>query len=195
MKVAGIVLAAGSGSRMGRTKQLLPFRGKTVIECVVDAARASSLSEVIVVLGHDVQRISPLLAGRAVTTVFNPEHEGGQGSSTRCGALALGEEVEAAVFLLGDQPLVTPELVDVVVAAWRSRRAPIVLPIYEGRRGNPALFDRETFARLRTLAHGETARALFEEYADRLLRVPVDDPAIHFDIDTEEDYARLLERQ
>lgn len=189
--VAGIVLAAGNGSRMGCTKQLLPFRGKTVLECVVDAALASCLSSVTVVIGHDAERIQSLLRARNVTTVLNPDYMSGQGSSTRAGTCALGDEVDAALFLLGDQPLVTPKLIDTVLDAYRAHRAPIVLPTYEGRRGNPALFDRETFPRLRSLSGGATARVLFDEFGPRILKVPVADPAIHFDIDTEEDYQRL----
>ncbi|MGM0574346.1 MAG: nucleotidyltransferase family protein [Myxococcota bacterium] len=96
------------------------------------------------------------------------------------------------LFLLADQPPVTPESIDEILGAYRACPTPIVLPVYEGRRGNPAVFDRETFPGLRALAPDQGARALFDRFGERILRVPVADPAIHLDVDTEEDYQRLL---
>jgi molybdenum cofactor cytidylyltransferase len=191
-QVAGIVLAAGASSRMGRTKQLLPFRGQTILECVVDNALASRLHRVIVVLGHEAEVLEPLLKNREVTVVRNPHYHRGQSTSLKAGLRMLREESEAALFLLGDQPLITPEIIDGIIAAYETSRSPIVLPVFEGRRGNPVLFARETFARMAELGEDSGARPLFAEYAERILKVPVDDPAIHLDIDTEEDYRRLL---
>ncbi len=192
-RVAGIILAAGKSSRMGRTKQLLPFRGQTILECVVDCALASSLQRVIVVLGHQADALEPLLKGRDVTVVINCLYDKGQSTSLKAGLRAVTEEDEAVLFLLGDQPLVTPETINRILTAYETSPAsPIVLPVFEGKRGNPVLFSRETFSRLETLSEDQGARPLFEEYAGRILPVPVADPSIHFDIDTEGDYQRLL---
>ncbi len=177
---------------MGRTKQLLSFRGQTVLECVVDSALASRLHRVIVVLGYQADVLAPLLKNRAVTLVRNPHYHRGQSSSLKAGLRMLRQESAAALFLLGDQPLVTTETIDRIIAAYESSPSPIVLPVFEGRRGNPALFSRETFPRLADLSQDRGARPLFVEYAERILKVPVADPAIHLDIDTEEDYRRLL---
>lgn len=190
--VAGIILAAGEGSRMGRTKQLLPFRGRTMLECVVESALASSLHRVIVVLGHQADAIEPLLKERGVTIAMNPGYDKGQSSSLKAGLRALTEESEAALFLLGDQPLITTATIDLILAAYEASPSPIVQPVFAGRRGNPVLFSRETFARIEALNADSGARALFDGYAGRILTVPVSDPSIHFDIDTEEDYRRLL---
>lgn len=192
-RVAGIILAAGKGTRMGRTKQLLPFRGKTILECVVDNALDSSLERVIVVLGHQADIVEPLLKGRDLSVVVNPCYGNGQSSSLKAGLQAVTDEIDAVLFLLGDQPLVSTEIINRILNAYATSPAcPIVLPVFQGVRGNPVLFSRETFARLETLADDCGARPLFEEYAGRILPVPVDDPSIHFDIDTEEDYQRLL---
>jgi molybdenum cofactor cytidylyltransferase len=192
LKVAGIVLAAGRGTRMGKSKQLLPFRGQTILECVVDSALASALHRVVVVLGHQAEAIEPLLKNRAVTIVVNQIFPAGQSTSLKAGLRALTNESEAALFLLGDQPLITPQTINQIIAAYQASRSPIVVPVYEGRRGNPALFSRETFPGIERLSGDRGARPLFEEYAGRLLSLPVADPDIIFDVDTEADYRRLL---
>lgn len=194
-RVVGIVLAAGKGSRMGKTKQLLPFRGKTVLECVIDNALASALQRVIVVIGHEADSVRPLLGERDVITVFNPRYGTGQSSSLRAGLRALPEETAAALFLLGDQPLVTPETINRIIFAYETSPAPIVMPVFEGRRGNPVLFDRETFPAIRALRGDCGARGIFEEYKRGIIAVPVDTPSILLDVDTEEDYRDLMLRE
>ena len=193
-RITGIVLAAGKGSRMGRTKQLLPYRDQTLLECVVDNACASTLDRIIVVLGFQADALARLIVGRGVTVVLNPSYESGQSTSLRAGLQAVTDEADAVLFLLGDQPLVTSETINRILSDYeRSQHSPVVLPVFEGKRGNPALFSRETFARIEALNGDCGARSLFAEYAGRILEVTVNDPSILTDIDTEEDYHRLLE--
>ena len=191
-KVAGIILAAGRSTRMGRPKQLLTFRGRTVLEWVVDNALASALHRVIVVLAHQAEAVKPLMEQREVTTAMNPSYEAGQSSSLKAGLKALTEETDAALFLLGDQPLVTPETIDLILAAFADSPSPIVMPTFDGQRGNPVLFSRGTFPRIEALSGDCGARALFREYAGEISSVVVQTPTILFDLDTEEDYRRLL---
>ncbi|MBI5923593.1 MAG: molybdenum cofactor cytidylyltransferase [Betaproteobacteria bacterium] len=191
--VTGIVLAAGEGLRMGVTKQLLPFRGTTILECVVNSALASSLQQVIVVLGHQAEEIAPTLKNRNLSLVVNPGYRLGQSTSLKAGLRTLAADAEAVLFLLGDQPLVTPAIINLILGAYRDSGSPIVMPVFAGRRGNPVLFSKETFSRMESLSDDCGARSLFGEYAARLLTVSVADPAIHFDIDTQEDYQRLLQ--
>lgn len=191
-QVTGIILAAGTSARMSKTKQLLPFRGQTMLECVVDSALASSLHRIVVVLGHESELLEPLLVGRDVTVSHNPHYDKGQSSSIKTGLHTLTAEVDAILFLLGDQPLVTPEIINLIIAAYEASPSPIVLPVFKEKRGNPALFSRETFPSLAALKEDCGARPLFDEYAKHILKVPVSDPAIHFDVDTEEDYRKLL---
>ncbi len=192
-RVAGIVLAAGSSSRMGRPKQQLPLRGKTLLECVVDSSLAAPLYKVVVVLGHHAEEIRPLLTGRDVDVVLNADYASGQSSSIRAGLDAVRNEVDAVLFLLGDQPLVTAQTIRALLDAYQKHPGPIVLPLFEGRRGNPVLFDRQTFSRIDSLTGDTGARVLFQEYAGEIVEVPLLDPSIHFDIDTEQDY-RILRK-
>lgn len=191
--IVGVILAAGEGSRMGAVKQLLPFKGETILERVIDNANASSLQGVVVVIGHRADLLEPMIAGKDVTIVVNGDYKSGQSSSIKAGLGALTEGVDAVLFLLGDQPLVAPETINRILDAFRSSQSPIVLPVFNGKRGNPVLFSHETFLRLEALSGDCGARGLFEEYAGRILEVPVDDGSIHFDVDTEEDYQQLLE--
>ncbi|WP_243372705.1 molybdenum cofactor cytidylyltransferase [Geotalea sp. SG265] len=193
-KVAGIVLAAGSSTRIGQPKQLLPFRGRTVIERVVDNALESALQVVTVVLGHEADRIKPLLERREVTIVVNDAYRAGQSTSLQAGLKALPGNADGALFLLGDQPLVTATTIDTIIEAFAETRPPIVIPSFDGRRGNPVLFSRETFPRMKTLRGDCGARGLFQEYASQIKSVEVHTPAILMDLDTEEDYRRLLAR-
>lgn len=179
---------------MGRTKQLLPFRGKTILECVVDSALASSLHRVIVVLGHQADEIEPLLKKSNVAIVRNSSYARGQSSSLNAGLRSLDAETEAVLFLLADQPLITPKIIDLILEAYAATPSPIVLPVCAGRRGNPVLFSQETFPGIQALNEDCGARPLFAEYAGRILKVPVADRAILMDIDTEEDYRLLLEQ-
>ena len=171
-KVAGIILAAGASNRMGRTKQLLPFRGQTILEGVVDNALAAALHRLIVVLGHEAETLAARLTGRNLTIVQNPHYAQGQSTSLKAGLQALSEESDAALFLLGDQPLITPATIDLLLAAYAATPSPIVLPVFEGKRGNPVLFDRETFAAIATITEDCGARSLFDRYAGRLFKIP-----------------------
>lgn len=192
-RVAGIVLAAGEGRRMGMLKQLLPVCGKTMLETMVDTALASSLHRVVVVLGHQAELLAPLLEKRPVTVVINREYREGQASSLQAGLRALDTESDAALFLLGDQPLVSRETVDGIVTAFLKATTPIIAPFCGGRRGNPVLFGKETFPLLEDLQGDAGARGILIEHSDMVMPLPVEDSGVLFDVDTEEDYLRLLE--
>lgn len=191
--IVGIILAAGESSRMGAVKQTLPFNGKTILQWVIDNAIASSLQRVVVVIGHRVDLIEPMLEGKDITVVINSDYQTGQSSSLKAGLRSLTGETEAVLFLLGDQPLVESETINSILSGYVTSKSPIVLPMFNGKRGNPVLFSRETFSTLESLSGDCGARTLFQEYAGKILEVPVDDPNIHFDLDTEDDYRRLLE--
>lgn len=177
---------------MGQPKQLLPFRGRTVLEWVVDNALTSTLQRVIVVLGHEAEAVKRLMEQKRVSTVVNPSYESGQSSSLKAGLRELAGDCEAALFLLGDQPLVTAETIALIIAAFADSPSPIVMPTFDGRRGNPVLFTRATFPRIEALSGDCGARAIFPEYAGEIRSVAVHTPTILFDLDTEEDYRRLL---
>lgn len=193
-KIAGVLLAAGTASRLGRTKQLLPFRGSTLLGRAMENAAASDLDELIVVLGHDADRIMQSLDFSGVKTVINPDYSKGQGASLAKGLEAVSPSCAGALFLLADQPLVTPDMINRLIKAFQDSGAPLVIPFYRGNRGNPVLVARSLFPRLLSLSADTGARSLFDEYKASILRVEFDTDAVLVDVDTVQDYEALLSR-
>jgi molybdenum cofactor cytidylyltransferase len=199
--VSGVVLAAGASTRMGRPKQLLPVGDRCLLRRVLDAALASRLDEVIVVLGHRADEIRDALAldslapdaGGRARVVVNSEHADGQSTSLRCGLRAADERAQAVAVLLGDQPAVGAELIDRVVAAFLAAAAPLARPVYPdagGAPGHPVLLARRIWPELDGLTGDGGARALMAARPEWLLEVAVagQPPA---DVDTLEDYQRV----
>jgi len=203
-EVAAIVLAAGASLRFGQPKQLLPWGEKTLLQHVVDAVLASSTGRVVVVLGHRAGEIEASLRAepsgerlgdRPVEVVVNDAWEEGLASSVRAGLRAIGPQVGAALFLLADQPSVTPQLINELIRRHRQSRKPIVAPFHRGRRGNPVLFARSLFPELMALKGDQGGRAVIGRYRAEVERVEVDSEGFFIDIDTPEDYERFLSRK
>lgn len=198
-KVAGIILAAGVSSRMGRTKQLLPFHHGTIIETVTGHACASELDQVLVVLGHHAQKIRAALVHHVNTAcaqvIVNPHFKIGQSTSIVEGIRHLGTDMDAVMFLLGDQPLISASVINYLIEKYHHTNARIVVPYYQGIRGNPVIFDHTLFPELGCLKGDTGARVLFKKNVDCILKVSVDDPGIITDVDTPLDYKRLIDQR
>ncbi|MBW2092141.1 MAG: molybdenum cofactor cytidylyltransferase [Deltaproteobacteria bacterium] len=195
MKIWGIILAAGRSSRMGRIKQLLDFEGKTILEQVMENALNSSLHRLIVVLGHGAEQIQKVVDFNRVKVVVNERYDQGLSTSIRAGLNEIPDETEGVVFILGDQPLVGADVINAIIKAYQQEKAPLVIPTCRGRRGNPVLADRSLFHRLKNLTGNVGARVLFEEYADQIKEVEIENEAVHFDVDTLDDYAALIKKK
>ena len=187
--VAGVILAAGSSSRLGTPKQLLRYRGETLLHRAVRLALEAGLHPVHVVLGSNACAVSEALAdlrGR-VTAVVNDDWQTGMGSSLARGIASLptatGPEPGAALVLVTDQPRVSHALLAEIAAAFRTGGAPLVASRYgSGALGVPALFARRYFPELARLTGDRGARALFTRYRDDLVTVAF--PEGDLDIDT-----------
>jgi molybdenum cofactor cytidylyltransferase len=185
--VTAIILAAGRSTRAGTTKQLLDLHGKPLVQHAIDAAVASGAEAVVVVLGHDAERVRAAISPGRAMIVVNPDFASGQASSLAAGIKAVPAESGAAIILLGDQPGITPDLVNRVIDAWSETGAPIVVPVYQGQRGNPVLLDRALFAELQSLRGDTGARAIFARRHNAIHLLPIDPPPPP-DIDTPADY-------
>lgn len=187
-----VLLAAGESARMGQPKQLLSYKGKTLLRHAVETALTLQASPIIVVLGAHSESIRPELDDLPVGIVENSDWRGGMGYSLRAGLQALQSgwpQTAAALFLLCDQPHITSELLCRLEQEWR-HGATLAATQYETRHGVPAIFDAMWFPELLALQGAEGARQLLAKYADRVIAIPFPPGAI--DVDDPADYAALL---
>ena len=186
--VHGLVLAAGSSSRLGQPKQLLPYRGTILVDWVVRTVEAaSSLDHVTVVLGGASAEVRPRLTLGRAQVVENPDYEDGCSSSYQAGLAALDPEAAAVVVTLGDQPGVETEDINRLVAEWRREGGRIMAVSYAGERGHPLLFSRELFGLLHELHGDKAAWKILDRYPEWIRDVEVERP-LPRDIDTWQDY-------
>ncbi len=188
--VAGVILAAGAASRMGQPKLLLPWKGEALIRHAARTALAAGLDPVVIVTGANAEAMAAALVGLDVQIVTNPDWQAGQSTSVRTGVQALPDQTEAVIFLLGDQPFVTPELLQALVATYSQDKPVILAPTVGGKRTNPVLFDGSIFPVLCGLEGDAGARSIFGAYPPTPM--PWDDSRLFFDVDTPEDYSKLI---
>ncbi|MDH3467995.1 MAG: nucleotidyltransferase family protein [Gammaproteobacteria bacterium] len=188
--VAALILAAGRSQRMGTAnKLLLEINGKPMIEYVTDNIGAAALTEIIVVTGHDRERVETALRDRPVRPVFNPHHASGLSASLRIGLLAL-HDVDGVLVCLADMPKVNKVHIDKLLAAFDSTpRHSICVPYYAGERGNPVLWPRRYFDEIEQLTGDVGAKAVLERHKSAVRQVPMPDPGVLFDIDKPGDAA------
>lgn len=192
-QVAAIVLAAGGSTRMGQPKQLLLVGGQPMVRRVTAAACASKLAQVIVVVGAQADAVRQALVGLAVDVVVNESWGEGMSTSVQAGLSALASGIQAVLIILADQPGLTPDLLNTLVARYYATRAAIVAPFYQGQRGNPVLFDRSLFGELAATQGDQGGRMLVTRHEGDVERVKVDDPSVLLDVDTHQDYEKTRE--
>jgi molybdenum cofactor cytidylyltransferase len=184
--VAAIVLAAGRSTRMGGPNKLLAeLDGKKLVRIVAEQALASKASEVIVVTGHQAELVEQALAGLKVRFVRNPDFAGGLASSVKAGIGAVPAKADGAIVCLGDMPLIDAKLIDHLIESFAPDRGQlIVVPVSDGRRGNPVLWARRFFRELMTLDGDIGARHLIARHAEAVAEVAVEGHGAFLDIDT-----------
>jgi molybdenum cofactor cytidylyltransferase len=186
-----ILLAAGGSKRLGHPKQLLQYRGRTLLRHALDIALTSHAARVTVVIGAYPDRMRAELTGLPVHIVENADWESGMGRSIRAGlaaTLAAGP-TDGVLIMVCDQPAVSPPLLDSLIDRHAQTAAPIIACSYGGTLGVPALFDRCTFAELAQLPDAAGARSLIQRYTSRVIEVPF--PEGEWDVDTPDDQLRL----
>ena len=193
--ISAILLAAGESRRMGQTKQLLEWGGKTLLQRVLDNLLRSQLDEVILVLGHEADRIRQKIDTRKVKVVINRNYREGMITSLQQGLMTLREGVEAFFIVLADQPGIGPEVFDRLISEFKrvTPQKNIVLPTYRGRRGHPALFSVKYRKEAFHLKGDVGFRQVLQEHPEDILAVEMDTDSTLQDIDTPDDFRRQVE--
>jgi molybdenum cofactor cytidylyltransferase len=210
-RVAGLILAAGESSRMGRDKALLPFRGRTFLETIIAKVREAGIERVAVVLGHHAEIIQRAIVSSAesrdVEFVINPDYRRGQTSSLQSGVAALQKPATAAiaarsgtpdavVLCLVDHPAFDPATVQALISRFeKNTGAHVVVPTHEGCRGHPVLIAQPLFAPLLALGADEGANHVIRTCQERTEQVEVSDAGILVDVDDETAYRDLVQDQ
>jgi len=195
--IGAVVLAAGASTRLGTPKQLIRFRGRSLLAHAIHVAVAAGFRPVVVVVGAHADRIRQAVALPAgVCWVENPRWPEGMSTSVRTGLAALVEaapSVAGALLMACDQPYVSASLLRRMAAAYRRTGAAVVACAYGGTLGVPALFDRSLFPELQALEGDRGAKSVIARHLDRTVQVPF--PRGVIDVDTPADRARLLRRR
>jgi len=197
--VAALVLAAGLSRRMGTNKLLLPFGERTVLGQVVATLTSCPLDEIVVVTGHEREKVESSASRNAsrrggLRFVYNPQYAAGDMlSSIQAGLAAMRRDCDAALVALGDQPQIERRVVEQVIAA----RAPgaVVIPSFNRRGGHPILIDRPCWPEVLALPLGANLRQALRAHADWVRYVEVDTETIWRDMDTPDDYDRLVRQE
>ena len=183
-----IILAAGESSRLGQPKQNLKFEGLTLLERAVEAGRGSACNKIVVVIGANANKISPI---PGTTIFYNRDWITGMASSIRTGMLEFNSDpaIDKVIIMLCDQPFVDAVLLDNLINKQAETNKPIVAAVYNGTTGVPVLFGRSLFSELLSLNGTEGAKTILRTHTDDIAVVPFEKGSI--DIDTPQDYERL----
>jgi molybdenum cofactor cytidylyltransferase len=187
--VCGLVLAAGGSSRLGRPKQLLPYRGATLLDWVLGTARACPFDQLVVALGGAAAEVRERVDLGGVDVVVNDAYAGGCSSSIAAALGAVHPRCEVLVLLLGDQPGVTPATVRALLAGRGD--APLAVCRYDDGRGHPFAFGRQVFGELAELHGDKGVWRLLDRHGAAVAEVRVPGP-VPMDVDTPDDYAAVL---
>jgi molybdenum cofactor cytidylyltransferase len=192
--VSAVVPAAGLSTRMGQNKLLLIFKGKPLVVGVVETLLASKIDEVIVVLGHETEKVRAELEGRPVRLVHNPDYREGLSTSVRIGVNAVSPDAAGIMICLADQPLLEPEDINRIVAAFATAKKvnkSIVVPFFEGERGNPVILDASLRVAILGIAGDAGCKGVIQRYPKKVYAIEMENDHVVRDVDDVEAYERL----
>lgn len=190
--ISAIILAAGKSTRIGVCKQLLKLKGKSMIEYTINNVKKSGVDEIIVVLGSMASEISKVVRGNKI--VVNNDYERGLSYSLKKGLKAINKHSEAVIFILADQPLINEDVINLLISHYRKTGAKIIVPLHEGKRGNPVLIDKSLFHEINNLTGDIGARFIIKKNEECVSGVDVNTNTILIDVDTDGDYLNVKKK-
>lgn len=189
MRVCAVVLAAGESKRMGQPKMLLPWGRSTVLETVLTALRAGSVSEILVVTGGAGPQVETLVGSKA-RIVHNPRFAHGEMlSSLQSGLSALDKDTSTALIALGDQPQIKEKTVRLILDEYKRTEAPLIVPSFQMRRGHPWLVASSLWNEILKMHSPESPREFLNRHSGEIHYIEVETPTILQDLDTPQDYS------
>jgi len=192
--ISVVLLCAGKSQRMGSSKLLLPFRGKTVIETILDTLLSSDVNKIVTVLRKGDEEILKLIPdNEKILKTFNPDPEGDMFSSIVCGVKSIVGEPGGVMIFLGEHPLVSSETVNRLVEAFNSSDKKIIIPVYNGINGHPVILHESLMEEILGGTFKNGLKGLIEAHENDILKITVDCKGTVIDLDTPEDYKKLLE--
>jgi len=189
--ISVIVLAAGESTRMGFPKLLLPIKGKSLLQHVIDNALQSKVGEVIVVLGAEATKLRREIKQSQVQIIENASYKEGLSTSLKAGLQAVSPQAQAVLILLGDQPLISHDIIDALIDKYEESGSIMVAPVYKGKRGNPVLFDSSLIPELSRVTGDKGGREIIEKHPAQLATVDFESTITGTDIDSWEDYKEV----
>jgi molybdenum cofactor cytidylyltransferase len=195
---AGIILAAGTSSRLGRPKQLLEIDGRMLLAKTVATTLASQLDHVVLVLGHESERIIAALGERLndarISVTLNERYRDGMSSSLQHGLLQVSGSFPSIMVILGDQPFLDHGTIDLLLAKFRDSDKDICVPCLKDRQGAPVILSSRFYKDIFSIRGDIGARNIIRDNPESVLRVEIENVDCFLDIDSEEDLQRFLQR-
>lgn len=186
--INAIVLAAGESKRMGTSKPLLRFNDKTFLDQIISALKVSDVDRITVVLGARAEMIKNSIDLSGTNIVINKDYQKGQLSSLIAAIEDTPQETDAILVCLVDNPFITKEVINKIIAKFKETNNPIIVPVFNGQRGHPTLFSRSLFSELVNAPKEQGARYVLHSNAEKVLELETSESTILTGIDTPEDY-------
>jgi molybdenum cofactor cytidylyltransferase len=191
-EIWAIILAAGESKRMNSPKLLLPYKGRTMIEAVIENVLASDIENIMIVLGSSGDAILDTIKNLDIKHCYNSNYKDGMLSSVKFGFRSIPDSFHAAVVFQGDQPMIPSCVINELISAWKMSGKGIIIPVFNKKRGHPILIDRKYKHEIEKLEINMSLNTVSGRFREDVFEVEVESPDILRDIDTEEDYLKEL---
>ena len=195
-RISAIILAAGKSSRFGSTKQIMPLGKSTLLETTIDNYLSSDAGEIVVVLGHMSGNLSRFLGDRPVKRIMNPRYNEGMSTSLIAGIRSVNPDAGGIIIALADQPLVDTATINKLIKAFGTgKRKGIIVPVYNGQRGNPVIFSRKYIDEILEIKGDVGGKEIIYRHPEDVKEVAVDCKGVLQDIDTPEQYQEAIKEE
>jgi len=193
IRISGILLAAGESKRMGKPKLLLNLGKSNIINTTIENLLKSKIFELILVLGHEAQKLERSLSSqdKRIKLVTNKNYKEGMSTSIKCGVLTASKDSEAFLIALGDQPLISPKIINRLIEKYQTSGLGIVTVMHQSLRGHPVIISKKYVQEMLSLNGDIGARDLLKKHLDDTASINIESSEEFFDIDRTQDYEEL----